>query len=155
MQIGDANAYSPSAPHTFASGVRPRRHPAILVRVGGGFRGAVSACCSRVFDPQWCSLRSGRGQKYTISTYAGGGPQPHGLNFTLSIGNIATEASGDVYFTSIWYNSCVCVFKLDPGGNLARVAGGPQRGFLGDGGPAAKAQLSYPVGLAVDSADNL
>jgi DNA-binding beta-propeller fold protein YncE len=47
------------------------------------------------------------------------------------------------------------VRRLDSGGNLSIVAGTGARGFSGDGGPAAKAELNAPMGLAVDGAGNL
>ena len=92
-------------------------------------------------------------QQYTISTYAGGGPQPPGLGIG-SISSIATDGTGNVYFSSA-YNQCTCVFKLDLSGNVIRIAGGKTPGFSGDGGPATQASLTDPVGLAVDSAGNL
>jgi hypothetical protein len=94
-------------------------------------------------------------QQYTISTYAGGGPQPPGMGIAFNIRSIATDAAGNVYFSSAYNNSCTCVFKLDANGNLSRIAGGAQAGFAGDGGLAAKALLNDPVGLAVDSVGNL
>jgi len=48
--------------------------------------------------------------------------------------------------------------KVSPDGAITTVAGGlPFRpgGFSGDGGPAASARLSWPVGVAVDSAGKI
>ncbi len=89
-------------------------------------------------------------QQYVISTYAGG-PPPPGANMTVSVGSVVTDAAGNLYF-SAFSTSCACVFKLDPSGNVTRVAGGPKAGFSGDGGPAIQAQIYRPVSLAVDSA---
>ena len=47
------------------------------------------------------------------------------------------------------------VWKIDPSGNLAAFAGTGQPGFSGDGGPADKAQLNGPYGLAIDGEDNM
>src|SRR5260370_41240591 len=41
------------------------------------------------------------------------------------------------------------------GGDIYTVAGDGTLGFLGDGGPAAKAELAFPGGVAVDGAGNL
>ena len=93
-------------------------------------------------------------QKYTISTVAGGTPPPTPVAaVTASIGSVrgtATDSSGNVYFSSL-----DCVFKIDSGGVLTRMAGSARRGFAGDGGPATSAQLGYPTGLAVDGSGNL
>jgi hypothetical protein len=40
-------------------------------------------------------------------------------------------------------------------GDIYTVAGNGTFGFSGDGGPAAKAELSGPSGVAVDGAGNL
>jgi sugar lactone lactonase YvrE len=40
-------------------------------------------------------------------------------------------------------------------GTITTVAGTGQRGFSGDGGPAAKARLSFPFSVVVDAAGNL
>ena len=48
------------------------------------------------------------------------------------------------------------MFRLDAViGVLTLVAGNGTSGFSGDNGPAAGAQLSGPVGVAVDTAGNL
>ena len=47
------------------------------------------------------------------------------------------------------------VRKVTPDGIISTVAGNGQRGFSGDGGPAANASLNYPSGLALDRAGNL
>ncbi len=68
-----------------------------------------------------------------------------------NVGGVATDRSGNVYFSSL----LGCVFKIDPQGALWRVAGTCQAGDSGDGGPATAAQLTQPVGVAIDSAGNL
>ncbi len=91
-------------------------------------------------------------QQYRISTVVSGvlplGPMPA---LEVSVGHVsgvATDGSGNVYFSS----ARNCVFKLDPGGVLLRVAGTCQGGYSGDGGPATSAGFNWPRGLAVDSA---
>ena len=108
---------------------------------------------------QWvlgCLLFGGSvwAQQYVISTIAGGAPPPTpAMAPTASIGDptrLATDAAGNVYFGSLH-----SVFKVDAGGTLTRVAGNGRPGNSGDGGPAAAAQLSFPMGLAADTAGNL
>jgi sugar lactone lactonase YvrE len=93
-------------------------------------------------------------QQYVISTYAGGAPPPGMVSTPISVGTVATDASGNLYF-SYFTTTCMCIFKLNPDGILTHVAGSAQRGFSGDGGPATSAQLGSPSGLAVDTAGNL
>jgi uncharacterized protein (TIGR03437 family) len=101
-------------------------------------------------------------QQYVISTVAGGAPPRTPIaGVSAQIGQpsgIATDAAGNVYFTSLR-----CVFRLDQNGVLTRVAGNSRGGFSGDGGPAIDAQLFtprgpeyfVPKGLAVDAAGAL
>ena len=81
-------------------------------------------------------------QSYRISTIAGGQPVP--------LQRIAVDAQGDLYLTV--RND---VFRLDPRGNLAHIAGNSRADYSGDGGPAVNAQLNQPRGIAVDAAGNL
>jgi uncharacterized protein (TIGR03437 family) len=91
------------------------------------------------------------GQQYVISTIAGGVAPPTPLAAVkASVGDpprAAVDAAGNVYFASLH-----SVFKVDSGGTLTRIAGNGQQGNSGDGGPATAAQLSFPIGLAVDAA---
>ena len=93
-------------------------------------------------------------QQYVISTIAGGAP-PTTPNKALaaSIGDptrVATDAAGNVYFGSLH-----SVFKVDAAGTLTRFAGNGRAGNSGDGGPALAAQLSFPMGIAIDAAGNV
>lgn len=94
------------------------------------------------------------GQQYVISTIAGGVPPPTPVAAAkASIGDpprVAVDAAGQVYFASLH-----SVFRVDAGGTLTRIAGTGQSGYSGDGGPATAAQLSFPIGLAVDAAGNV
>ena len=92
-------------------------------------------------------------QPYVISTVAGGAPPQTpvpALSASISPSGVATDASGNVYFSS--RNA---VFKLDGGNTLTRIAGNARPGFSGDRGPAVDAQLNNPNGLAVDTSGNL
>lgn len=104
---------------------------------------------------------SASAQQYVLSTLAGGVPPPTpAIATSASIyppSGIAVDSSGNVFF-----NSGECVFRLDPSGNLTRVAGNSRSGYSGDGGPALSAQItvgsvggSTSSGLAIDGSGNL
>jgi uncharacterized protein (TIGR03437 family) len=98
---------------------------------------------------------AGTAQQYSISTIAGGTPLA-GESVPaagLSVGQparVTTDKAGNFYFSTL--NS---VFKVSSSGTLTLVAGTMHAGFSGDGGPAVKAELNTPLGLAVDSKGNL
>jgi trimeric autotransporter adhesin len=93
-------------------------------------------------------------QQYVISTIAGGAAPPSPVTATqASIGDparVICDSAGNVYFTSLH-----SVFKVDPGGVLTRVAGNGRAGNSGDQGLATSAQLSDPMGMALDGGGNL
>ena len=64
---------------------------------------------------------------------------------------VAADPFGSMYLST----ASNCVFRLDPSGNLSRVAGTCQAGYSGDGGSAVAAELNNPQGLAVDALGNL
>ncbi|MFH9236594.1 RICIN domain-containing protein [Streptomyces anulatus] len=89
-----------------------------------------------------------------ISTVAGatagfrGDDGPAALALLNNPREIAVDSAGTVYVTDSANNR---VRKITPDGTISTVAGTGTAGFSGDGGPAAKAQLNYPLGVAVDS----
>lgn len=96
---------------------------------------------------------SASAQQYVVSTYAGGSPARDTstpLSASIEPYGLATDSGGNVYFSGL-----NAIYKLDVAGNLTRVAGTAKAGYSGDGGPAVNAQLSSPVGVAVDAAGNL
>jgi uncharacterized protein (TIGR03437 family) len=68
-----------------------------------------------------------------------------------SPGGMTTDSAGNVYVSDL---NGSAIYKLDKSGVLTTVAGGTF-GFSGDGGPATKAALYFPSGVAVDSVGNL
>ncbi|WP_261569417.1 protein kinase domain-containing protein [Frankia gtarii] len=94
-----------------------------------------------------------------ISTFAGssgrgsfgdGGPATDAL-LDLPFG-VAADAAGDVYIADTDNSR---IRRVDAHGVITTVAGNRLRGFAGDGGPAVKASLQDPRGIAVDAAGNL
>jgi uncharacterized protein (TIGR03437 family) len=71
-----------------------------------------------------------------------------------SILAIATDDAGDVFFSEIFYNPFGRVRKVSRNGIISTVAGGGSAP-PGNGGLATSVQLSYPLGLAVDTDGNL
>jgi hypothetical protein len=65
---------------------------------------------------------------------------------------IALDSRGDVFISDSYNNR---VREVKPNGIITTVAGISLGGSSGDGGPATSAQLFMPLGLAVDTHDNL
>jgi DNA-binding beta-propeller fold protein YncE len=63
--------------------------------------------------------------------------------------HLAVASNGDLYIADTWNNR---VRKIDAkSGRIATIAGTGEKGFSGDGGPAAKAQFGGIYSLALDS----
>ena len=62
---------------------------------------------------------------------------------------IAVDTAGNVY---VGDHPDHRVRRIDTTGMISTIAGTGERGYAGDGGPAVKAQLDGPSGIAVDSA---
>jgi trimeric autotransporter adhesin len=66
---------------------------------------------------------------------------------------VAVDSSGNVYFSDTSQSRIV---KVSPQGDLANVVGDGTRGsYWGDGGPATEAGLNLPLGVAVDTSENV
>jgi DNA-binding beta-propeller fold protein YncE len=67
--------------------------------------------------------------------------------------DLVFDAKGNLYFSDAFNH---CVRRIDAAsGVIETVAGNGTKGFSGDGGPAKKAQLNEPYGLAMDRLGNL
>jgi sugar lactone lactonase YvrE len=67
--------------------------------------------------------------------------------------SVAVDGTGVIYIAD--GDNDVRVRKVGLDGILTTLAGTGDRGFSGDGGPAAKAQLNEPAGLAIDGNGNV
>lgn len=75
-----------------------------------------------------------------------------GTDQLLAPRNVALDAAGTLYISEFGGQR---IRKLGADGVVGTAVGNGVAGYTGDGGPAAAAQLSYPAGLAFDSAGNL
>ena len=97
-------------------------------------------------------------QQYTISTIAGTNVQgfsgdsgaPTSAQLALP-GRIAVDSSGKIYIADGFNNRV----RMISSGTITTVAGTGTAGFSGDGKAATAAQLTDPIGVAVDSSGNL
>ncbi len=81
--------------------------------------------------------------------FSGDGGQAGGAEVSSSIGQIAFDAAGDLYFTDSGNQR---VRRIDYNtGIIRKIAGNGAAGYTGDFGPATAATLSTPTGIAVDS----
>jgi sugar lactone lactonase YvrE len=64
---------------------------------------------------------------------------------------VAVDAAGNLYIADTYNNR----IRKVSNGVITTVAGTGTKGYSGDNGPAASAQLDYPQGVAVDAAGNL
>jgi uncharacterized protein (TIGR03437 family) len=66
--------------------------------------------------------------------------------------SIALDSNGYVYIADTNNNR---IRKVSPAGIITTIAGFGISGYTGDGGPAVKATLSFPHGLAIDASNNV
>jgi len=97
-----------------------------------------------------------RAQPYIITTVAGTDRVLDGKSGTVvplrAPHAVAADSAGNVYIADTDDNR---VRKVNSSGIISTYAGTGTFGFAGDRGKAAQAQLSGPVGLALDSSGNL
>lgn len=77
------------------------------------------------------------------------------LYFSLHLSHpvdVAVDSARNVYIADLNNSRIV---KVTPAGMSTVFAGNGMSGFSGDGGPASKAELSFPTGVAVDGAGNV
>jgi hypothetical protein len=98
----------------------------------------------------------------TISTVAGngevggagdGGPATAAQVTTPR--SISLDGAGDLFISEDAEGAVSRIRKVDPAGKISRFAGTGQPGYGGDGGPADRAQLNRPRGIAADASGNL
>ena len=66
--------------------------------------------------------------------------------------HLRRRRDGNIYIAD---NDNFRVRRVDPAGTITTFAATGQRGFAGDGGPAVRARLSRPLGVAIDREDNV
>jgi hypothetical protein len=105
----------------------------------------------------WLTTPAGTG---TLGPLGDGGPAGRA---TVDACAVAVDHAGNLVIADT-YQAQVRVVAAATGtfygqamtaGDIYTVAGDGAGGFAGDGGPAVKAELNYPHGVAVDSAGNL
>jgi uncharacterized protein (TIGR03437 family) len=92
-----------------------------------------------------------------ITTVAGSGNQAYGgdggpatkASFNLPDG-VALDGAGNIYIA----DGNDVIRKVNTAGIISTVAGTRNSGFTGDGGPATKANIDYPIAVAADRAGN-
>lgn len=93
--------------------------------------------------------------EYVVETVLAGHPPESGPAAATTLrypSHLAADSAGNVYVAEPERN---VVWRIDSCGLIAPLAGTGDRGFGGDGGPADKALLASPHGLAADREGNL
>jgi uncharacterized protein (TIGR03437 family) len=88
---------------------------------------------------------------YGVAGYSGDGGPATSAQLNNPNG-IVLDTSGVLYIADT-YNSRIR--KVASDGTITTVAGNGSAGYSGDGGPAPKAQLNNPTGIALDATGNL
>src|SRR5262249_52822492 len=89
------------------------------------------------------------GSSNPSATGDGGQATAATLNFPTGV---AVDSNGNIYISD---NGNQRIRKVTKGGVISTYAGTGTAGFSGDNGLATQAQLTNPLGLAVDGAGNL
>ncbi len=83
-------------------------------------------------------------------SYAGDGAAATAAQL-FGVHGIAADALGNVYLCETALSR---IRKIDTSGNITTIVGNGTRGYAGDGGNAPNAEITFPVGVAVDASNN-
>ena len=108
-----------------------------------------SACVVRQITPDG-TINVVAGMQFSCGFNGDGIPATAAL-LNLPYG-VAMDSEGNIYIGDSSNNR---VRKVSPSGIITTIAGDGACGFSGDGGPATSAELCSPLGVGVDSADNI
>jgi uncharacterized protein (TIGR03437 family) len=86
-----------------------------------------------------------------VSGFAGDGGAANAAQLSEPSG-VALDAAGNLYIADTGNNR---IRKVTPSGVISTIAGNGVVGYTGDGGPAAAASLSAPVGVYADTSGNI
>ena len=103
----------------------------------------------------WAQTESG----WRIYTIAGTGQPSHGgdggraveAQLDLPVG-VAVDNTGNVFISELYSQR---IRRVDVTGTITTFAGTGEPSYGGDGGPAVRARLSFPLGVAVDHIGNV
>jgi sugar lactone lactonase YvrE len=117
----------------------------------------MNRICRITLDRRFYKV-AGKGQP--IARMEGSGPPPQfsgdggpAVLADLDMPNgVAVDGKANIYIADSYNNR---VRKVGPDGIIWTIAGNGIDGFGGDGGPATSAELSCPMGVAVDSRGNV
>lgn len=115
-----------------------------------GPTGLVTTVAGSVRDP-FCAGRD-VGDCFNTGPNFGGDGGPATMAKLATPTGLAVDSTGSIYIADTNNRR---VRKVDSSGTITTVAGGPEGGFGGDGGPATQAELNVAMGVATDSAGNL
>ena len=97
--------------------------------------------------------------KNVINSLAGGGLGGDGSASTDAIlgGDhaVAVDSAGNLYIADTFNNRIRVVTPGNPPGNITTIAGTGLAGYTGDGQAATKATLNSPLGLTIDTSNNI
>ena len=122
--------------------------------------GLVFDSSDNLYISDWANYRIRRvSSQGIITTVVGTGQQGFsgdgGLATQASISTptgLAFDRAGNLYFADYINNR---IRRVTPEGIISTVAGTGDAGFAGDGGPAVRALLRFPVAVAADPSGNL
>ena len=124
---------------------------------GGGVRSVKLALCVALLAATAGAQSPSAG--WRIDTIAGSGEPGHGgdggraVEARLSFpSGVAVDHAGNVYIADFFSQR---IRRVDTTGTITTIAGTGEPGYGGDGGPAVRARLSFPSGVAADHAGNL
>ncbi len=133
--------------------------PALSANLNGPFALAIDASGNIIFADGYNHVVRKVSTSGIITTiagkisagYSGDGWMATDAELNNPVG-IAIDKAGNIYISDNHNN---VIRMVNTAGVISTIAGNNTAGYSGDGGPATAAAMSLPIGLALDTAENL